>query len=218
MPYFSFLKIFIFNTWGLCVGLAFVAGLFYVLSQKKANSVDILNLALLSFFGTVAGSALFYFLLFGYWGGFVFYGGLFGGLLFGWLYIFYKKLNFWFLAVLVSPAIALGIFIGRIGCFLINDHLGTITNLPWGILWPDGVIRHPIALYSSLNGLILFFLLKSIKKNRFLIFLIYYAASRFLLDFLRVDPRWWELTISQLVSLGILFCAIIKLCKNRGII
>lgn len=207
MPYFSFPQISLgfitFNTWGICVGLAFVAGLFY--AYRKNKSVDILNLALLGFLGAVSGAAFLYYLLFGRWGGFVFYGGLFGGLLAGWLYIFYKKLDFWPLANLVAPAIALGIFIGRIGCFLIKDHQGITTGLPWGVLWPDGITRHPIALYLSLNGLILFLLLHFFRRKKpFIFFLTYYAASRFLLDFLRVDPRWFGLTVSQIISLVVL--------------
>lgn len=204
MPYFSYPKILIFNIWGLCLGLAFIAGLIYLLRQKKADPIDVLNLTFLGFLGAIAGAAFFHFLLFGSWGGFVFYGGLGGGLLAGWFYVFYRKLDFCFLADLAAPAIALGIFIGRIGCFLINDHLGIATNLPWGIFWPDGVIRHPVALYLSLNGLVLFFLLRLIKKNHFLFFLTYYAVSRFLLDFLRVERRWQGLTAGQLTSLGIL--------------
>jgi len=104
--------------------------------------------------------------------------------------------------------------IGRIGCFLINDHQGAITNLPWGIKWPDGAIRHPVALYLILFDLALagflwwqnrnfipFFNKKETGKsnpnsqnffqsfltsgNQFLIFLFLYSVGRFFLDFTR---------------------------------
>lgn len=206
IPYFSFPKVFFFNTWGLCVGLAFVAGLFYVKHRK--DSVEVFKLALVGFLGAVAGAFLLHYLLYGSLG-FVFYGGLFGGLFAGWAYV--KDFRSW--ADLAAPAIALGIFIGRIGCFLINDHLGTAAS--WGILWPDGIVRHPVALYLSLNGLVLFFLLKRVKKNQFIFFLSYYALSRFLLDFLRVEPRLWGLTFSQLTSLIILAILVYRYLKRK---
>ncbi len=55
----------------------------------------------------------------------------------------------------LAPIIPLAMAIGRIGCFLNNDHQGAITNVPWGILWPDGTLRHPVALYLILFDLIL---------------------------------------------------------------
>lgn len=46
-----------------------------------------------------------------------------------------------------------GLMIGRIGCFLAGLHDGTYgiaTNLPWGIDFGDGVIRHPTQVYDML--------------------------------------------------------------------
>ena len=109
-----------------------------------------------------------------YQGGLMIWGGILGAILLGGLYIKITKLNlphpnpllikerervrfsFWTLADLFTPAVALGIGIGRIGCFLINDHIGAPTSLPWGISWPDGISRHPVALYESLVGFALF--------------------------------------------------------------
>lgn len=50
-------------------------------------------------------------------GGFVFYGGVIFSLLAGFLYIHKHKLNFWQLADLIAPGLALGQGIGRFGCF-----------------------------------------------------------------------------------------------------
>ena len=110
----------------------------------------------------------------------------------------------------------MGIFIGRIGCSLINDHQGAVTNLPWAILWPDQILRHPVAEYLALNGLIMFlvlwFLRNKIKKPGylFIIFLVWHSISRFLLDFTRVtdtslaDFQYRGLFVSQWISLFIL--------------
>jgi len=100
-------------------------------------------------------------------GGITFYGGLFGGFLAFFLYFRIKKLStdlFWKTADLICLSLPLGIIVGRIGCFLLNDHQGRETNLPWGIIWPDGVVRHPVALYLILNGAILFIVLNAARK------------------------------------------------------
>ncbi len=108
--------------------------------------------------------------------GAMFMGGFVGAILFGWLYVRWAKWpsfatsfvkttevkkalegkNFWAIADLLVLPTALGIGIGRIGCILINDHQGAITNLPWAILWPDGALRHPVGIYESLVGFGLF--------------------------------------------------------------
>jgi len=236
MPYFSYTQIHLgpvtLYTWGLFIGLAFLAGYGYFFRQAKKEGMGenkILGLALAIFFGAVIGSRLGYIAQFPTRffsnpvevfefgaGGLTFYGGLGGALILSWLYLWKNKLNFLKIADLLAPATALGIFIGRLGCLLINDHQGAPANLPWAILWPDGISRHPVALYLSLNGLILFFLLKFLKPKLkkpgqlAFVFLIYYAASRFLLDFTRAigallsDPHYWALTVSQWVGLTVL--------------
>ena len=52
---------------------------------------------------------------------------------------------------LYAIPLALGIAIGRMGCFLtgLSDNTyGTATNLPWGIDFGDGIRRHPTQLYE----------------------------------------------------------------------
>lgn len=101
----------------------------------------------------------------------------------------------------------LGYAIGRIGCFLIHDHPGTLTHFVLGVKFPDGV-RHDLGLYEALNGLGLFALFLVLKKRgakppTFLsAFLLWYGSTRFLLDFLRAtDARFLGLTPAQYVSL-----------------
>ena len=53
---------------------------------------------------------------------------------------------------LLAIPTALGIAVGRIGCFLsglTDETYGTATSLPWGVDLGDGVARHPTALYES---------------------------------------------------------------------
>ena len=152
-------------------------------------------------------------------GGLTFYGGLIGGILGTVLFKRARKLangQFWEILDLIGLYFPLGIIIARIGCFLINDHQGVITSLPWGLLWPDGTIRHPVALYLILNGAVIFLVLNLLKEKfkkpgrLFLFFLFYYSVSRFFLDFTRSvgtslsDPRFNGLTVSQWISLCLL--------------
>jgi phosphatidylglycerol:prolipoprotein diacylglycerol transferase len=54
---------------------------------------------------------------------------------------------------LFAVPLAMGIAIGRVGCFLtgLDDKTyGTATNLPWGVDFGDGIRRHPTQLYEAL--------------------------------------------------------------------
>ena len=54
--------------------------------------------------------------------------------------------------VFVVP-LAFGIAVGRVGCLLsgLDDFTyGTATDLPWGVDFGDGVVRHPVQAYESL--------------------------------------------------------------------
>jgi len=183
LPYFVFdqfnlgpIKLY---TWGLFVGLGFSAGyllLLYLAKKKDLAPEKMAGLALAIFLGGVLGAKALpvallpggFFnnidLLFSQHSGAMFMGGLVGAIICASLYIRLVNLDFWMIADLLVLPTALGIAIGRIGCVLINDHQGAATNLPWGILWPDGIIRHPVGVYESLTGLLLFLVFWWIKK------------------------------------------------------
>lgn len=121
-------------------------------------------------------------------------GGLFGGLL--GVEIAKKRIGETQSSgdLFVFPII-LGIFIGRIGCFLsgINEFTyGTETTSVFGMNLGDGVLRHPVALYELLFLIILFFSLKCIKNKStlkngdlFKWFMITYFTFRFFIEFLK---------------------------------
>lgn len=89
----------------------------------------------------------------------------------------------------------LGIFIGRIGCFLSGTKeftYGTPTDFILGMNLGDGVLRHPLALYELLFLITLFLFLRNIRaKDRlengmiFKIFMISYFGFRFLIEFMK---------------------------------
>lgn len=118
--------------------------------------------------------------------------------------------------------IILGIFIGRIGCFLSGTNeftYGKKTTFFMGMNLGDNVIRHPIALYELIFLILLFFVLKKLKsktlKNGLLFqyFMIAYFAFRFFVEFLK--PNYF--LIIGISSIQIL-CLICLLYYNKTIL
>ena len=91
--------------------------------------------------------------------------------------------------------IILGIFIGRIGCFLsgINEFTyGYETSSIFGMDLGDGVLRHPTSLYELAFLIFLFIGLQKLKTSAtlengmlFKWFMILYFAFRFFIEFLK---------------------------------
>src|SRR5213594_731429 len=83
-----------------------------------------------------------------------------------------------------APAVALGMAIGRWGCFF-TELPGTPTRLPWAVTFYDGVPRHPSFLYEIAFQLAMFAVLwwlrprVHIKGDLFKIYLLAYAVFRF---------------------------------------
>ncbi|WP_299622613.1 prolipoprotein diacylglyceryl transferase family protein [uncultured Tenacibaculum sp.] len=95
---------------------------------------------------------------------------------------------------LFTLPIVLGIFIGRIGCFLTGTNeftYGKETSFFMGMDLGDGILRHPLALYELIFLLMLFFLLKSIQRKLtvngelFKCFMLSYFGFRFCIEFLK---------------------------------
>jgi len=69
-------------------------------------------------------------------GGLVVYGSLIGGLLGGVAFIVRYGLPFWGTLDLIAPSLALGLAIGRLGCFLNGCCFGGACDLPWAVRFP----------------------------------------------------------------------------------
>jgi len=120
---------------------------------------------------------------------------------------------------LFAPAVALGMAIGRVGCFL-SEQVGTPTTLPWGLRLSDatlaripncpycrpGIALHPSFLYEIAFHLAMFFVLVTYLRPRvrvdgdlFKIYLLAYAVFRFFVEFVRGNVVVWHgLSGSQL--------------------
>ena len=148
----------------------------------------------------------------------VFYGGLIGALLTGFFLMRRWKLSWWKTADACAPGIALGNFFGRQGCFSAGCCWGKPTTLPWGVQFteagheitgvPTGIHLHPTQLYESFAMLIVFFFLLWLhKKKKFsgqviLVYAVIYATVRFLIEFVRDDPRGDVLGLTTLTGLS----------------
>jgi phosphatidylglycerol---prolipoprotein diacylglyceryl transferase len=121
-------------------------------------------------------------------------GGLFGGLLGVETakYIIHEKKSS---GDLFTLPIIVGIFIGRIGCFLSGTKeftYGTATTFWTGMDLGDGVLRHPIAAYELVFLAILFVIFKNLYDQKklengllFKLFMLCYFCFRFFIEFIK---------------------------------
>jgi phosphatidylglycerol:prolipoprotein diacylglycerol transferase len=73
--------------------------------------------------------------------GFVWYGGMFGGIFATYLVSRYYKIGFLLTFDMCAPALAIGQSIGRIGCQLSGDgDWGIVSNLPWAMAYPNAIV------------------------------------------------------------------------------
>ena len=158
---------------------------------------------------------------FGY--GFVVYGAIAGGTLGMYLYCRKKKWNILEMMDITVAGLAIAQGFGRIGCFLAGCCYGAETQLPIGVVFPEGSLApagihvHPTQIYSSIFDFILgIFLLYYGKKQRengkvMGMYLMIYSIGRFLVEFLRNDPRGnvGILSTSQFIAIFTLALGII---------
>lgn len=130
-------------------------------------------------------------------------------------------------AIWVGP-LALGIAIGRWGCLyagLTDETYGVPTRLPWGVDLGDGVARHPVQIYESVAmlaflGVYLVALARRAGWTRtraFYLFVLFYAAQRFLWEFLKPYPDvLGPLNLFQLLALAMILYALAFDARARG--
>ena len=127
---------------------------------------------------------------------------------------------------LVAP-LALGIALGRLGCFFagLPDYTyGVPTALPWGVDFGDGIARHPVQLYESL-GMLAFLALflrdiaspaKRFLRTGFYLFVGWYAVQRFAWEFLKPYPAvLGPLNLFHLVSIVLLVYSAFMLWRSH---
>lgn len=215
------------QVWGLFVGLGFLFGAYMAawLAKRQGQDpkivYDILPwLILAGLIGGRIGQVLFYDLpyyldrpleIFAVWqGGLSMFGGLIACLIVGLWYLRKRKVDVKTYVEILVFGLPFGIWLGRIGCWLIHDHPGTATDFLLGTRFPDGVIRYDLGMYESLAGLLMAIVFLILARRPrpvgtyIAVFSIWYGLLRFCLDFLRtIDTRYFGLTPAQYLSIGL---------------
>jgi phosphatidylglycerol:prolipoprotein diacylglycerol transferase len=117
------------------------------------------------------------------------------------------KLDWMAYADTIMWGVPWGCGVGRIGCFLIHDHPGTLSHSLLAVKYPDGQSRHDLGLYLSLigfaTGILFLWLNRKQRAPGFWLgsYMIIEGITRFSLDFLRIaDARYFGLTPTQYVA------------------
>ncbi len=229
--------------YGLLYVLSFVIALTLLPRLQRLRGLDLsrdtwLDIVAWSVAGVLVGGRLGFVLLyepryflehplhvFAVWeGGMASHGGFIGVSLVI-LYISWKNsMNVWQLADIATVPGAIGLGLGRIGNFINQELYGTVTTLPWGVVFPDAIgPRHPIQIYdfflmSCIAGICLLMLRKGIPAQRgriFAIFLMLYGIIRFCLEYVRAQDYPFTvigpivLTRGQLFTLPLFFFGVL---------
>ncbi len=211
--------------------------------RENINTNAVYELATWLFLGGVVGARGMYVLshldtihnwgdaLRSWQGGNVFYGCILGGFTGSVLYWYRRPFPFWVMTDVAAPAVAIGIAIGRIGCFLNGCCYGAVCDRAWAISFPAGShawVRqvdaglisplashslpvHPTQIYASLAGFaVLAVLLVYLPRRRnpgqaMALLMIIYPLSRWPLEVLRGDEPaiFAGMTLSQNISVGL---------------
>lgn len=156
-------------------------------------------------------------------GGMSFHGGLIGVMAAMWFFARRYQMRYFAVTDLVVVLAPIGLAAGRIGNFINGELWGKVTDLPWGMIFPDGgpLPRHPSQLYEAfLEGLVLFVILWLFtRKPRPVMatsgmFALFYGLFRFSVEFVRIPDthigylyfNW--MTMGQILSLPLIIVGI----------
>lgn len=222
------------QVWGLFVALGMIAGLLVALRVARHRGLHQQRMIDLAFWvivvALIGGRFIYVLSEWEYYGAHLFQslalwdggmsisGGYIGAFIAGVLYLRHHNLPILTYAEACIIGLPLGLGIGRLGCFFIFDHPGTVTSFFLGQQYLDGLVRHNHGLYLSIDGFLLallfFFLWKRNPKRPegffTVFFLFWHGVVRFCLDFFRAsdltisDPRYLGLTVAQYVSLAMI--------------
>lgn len=238
-------------SYGVFLSLAFSAGYIDAVVKAKRLHLELKHVErifILMVFGSILGARLFHVLfeeldyylahplkIFAVWeGGYTFYGAMLFCIGTMYLYCKTKKVNFMAFGDLAAGSTSIGLFFGRIGCFLAGCCWGRPTGAGWGVKFTHpssfcpirDVALHPTQLYEATLGLIIWAYLTWLLKRRkyegqlLMHSLVIYSVGRFIIEIFRGDDERGYilgglLSYSQTVSLFILPFAIAGILKLR---
>ncbi len=237
-------------SYGSCIALGVVLSLLMILfiTKKNGDSIDYFLLMLAyTFIGALAGSKAL-FLITSYneiqWDrlldlsylnlvltqGFVFYGGLIGGLVMAFLSGKFHKFNSLYYIRKYIFIVPFAHAFGRLGCFMAGCcygrewHGSCAVVFPEGSLAPAGVPLFPTQLTEAvlLFAIFLILIILSLKfRSPYTVecYLLLYGIIRFILEFFRGDEirgHYLALSTSQWVAIAMVLCAVISIAIRRN--
>lgn len=237
------------NTFGLMFAAAFILGVYICARRFKElgrSSEDAFQIVLVGIVSGIVGARLYYLIdnhellkhniignIFTF-SGMTWYGGLLVGSISVIVYAWRKfGMNYKESFDLAAPILAAGQALGRIGCLLSGDgDYGKPWDGPFAMAFPNGIVPtepgvtvHPTPIYEALFLCVLAIVLWKLRDKfkegiLFAIYLIFIGFERFLVEFLRINPKVFEgLTAAQLESLLIIVIGavwIISVYKKNG--
>src|SRR6185503_4596531 len=205
------------RSYGLMLAIAFLVGTWLGMREARRLGLDedkLINVILVVMLASVLGARALYVMehvsefrrewgsVLALWqGGLTLYGGIVAGTAGGLMAARRFGMPMWTVADALTPSLALGAAIGRIGCFLNGCCYGRPTRLPWGVVFPPDSYAglefgnapvHPSQLYFALAGFALFALAWALRKRftvpgtLFWMFIVLFALVRIPLDMTRV--------------------------------
>ncbi len=165
-------------------------------------------------------------------GGLNFYGGFIAALIIGLIYMKSVKMPVLKTADIMAPSVAIGEFLGRLGCFFSGSCYGRTCDLPWAVTYthpdslaPIGIPLHPTQLYSSFNNLMIFGILLFIRRYKkfdgqvFWVYLLLYSITRSFIEIFRGDYRvpyiFKVLSVSQAAGAVMAAVAVVMIMQLR---
>jgi len=240
------------TSYGLMLAIAFLVGTWLALAEARRRELDedrVVTVILVALVAAVVGARVLYVLehlqdfrgsyvsVLALWqGGLTLYGGIVAGTFAGLVAARRMGLPRWVTADALTPSLALGMVLGRVGCFLNGCCYGRPTPLPWGVVFPPdsfaglefGPARvHPAQLYFAAAGLGLFLLVWSVRGRvrvpgvLFWGFIALLALVRIPLDLTRayeadaivVGLGVVQITESQVASVALVLFALLMIAR-----
>lgn len=202
------------NTYGVLLALSFISGLWlaaHLAEQSGYDKAKIYDIGFCMLMAVMIGSKLL--LIITEWRDFVddpgqiisfdflrsggvYYGGFLSALAVSFYLAHRYQISWRALADICAPGVALGQFIGRLGCFSAGCCWGKPTNSWVGVMFteraheltdvPIGIYLHPTQLYESLATLLititlLYFYRHRVFKGQIILnYVLYYSLARFI--------------------------------------